>query len=454
MTAALYQQVWDIPAYRDFSPGEHVAQTFVEVASPDDTIIDFGCGSGKGSRMLHVLTGQKVIGLDWAENSNQENIEFHVHDLTKPVPFKSEYGFCTDVMEHISPNEVDKVLANILTAARNVFFSISMVPDHFGAQVGEPLHLTVENFDWWKNKLETEHHCRIKWSKEAYPNALFYVTAYANGDDFAKVTSLNAKESDVVENIRKNLGLGLQEICPHETQETQVILLAGGPSLVEHEQEIIQRGKAGELIVTTNGTYNWLIERGIRPAAQVMVDSRPFMKRFTEPHIDSCKYLMASQVDHEIIASLPKDQTYLWHCGDSDLVKDAVDKWTAENDTNREWWPVYGGTTVVLRALPLLAMLGFRKVEVFGWDSCLLGGKHHSYEQPENDGGIVFPVMVGGETFACNPWMIVQANELGKVVRSILGKIDGFEMAVRGDGLIAHMLKTAADLSERKENGS
>ena len=62
--------------------------------------------------------------------------------------------------------------------------------------------------------------------------------------------------------------------------------------------------------------------------------------------------------------------------------------------------------------------------------------------------------MVCGETFACNPWMIVQANELGKVVRSILGKIDGFEMAVRGDGLIAHMLKTAADLSERKENGS
>lgn len=449
MTASLYEKVWEHKEYRNFSPGEFFAQNFVEVANPDSTIIDFGCGSGKGTYALQTLSGQHVIGLDWAENANGEDVEFIVHDLTKPSPVKAEYGFCTDVMEHIAPEDVDKVLGNILVAAKRVFFSISTVPDHFGVLVGEPLHLTVENFDWWKHKFEEDHHCRIIWSSDMDNNALFYVTAYANGDDFAKIGGLNTKEEKIYENIKSNLGLQLREVCPHEVQEQPIMLLAGGPSLADHEEEIIERGKAGEIIVTTNGTYNWLIERGVRPAAQIVVDARPFMSRFVSPVINSCKYLLSSQCDHELINTLPKEQVWLWHSGDSDVVKKAFDDYAEEIKEGRSWFPVYGGTTVILRALPLLAMLGFRKIEVFGWDSCLKEGKHHAYAQPENDNGNVIDVIVGGRTFACHPWMIVQANELGRVVRHILGHIDGFEMEVRGDGLISHMLQYAANMAER-----
>ena len=102
----------------------------------------------------------------------------------------------------------------------------------------------------------------------------------------------------------------------------------------------------------------------------------------------------------------------------------------------------------MLRALPLLAMLGFRKVEVFGWDSCLEGDQHHAYDQPENECKSVVTMKVGGREFKCHPWMSVQAHEVQRVIRHILGRIDTFQMKVHGDGLIAHILQTAAAAAE------
>jgi hypothetical protein len=40
----------------------------------------------------------------------------------------------------------------------------------------------------------------------------------------------------------------------------------------------------------------------------------------------------------------------------------------------------------VLRAFPLLRMLGYTQFHVFGFDSCVQeDGTHHAYPQPEND---------------------------------------------------------------------
>ncbi len=97
----------------------------------------------------------------------------------------------------------------------------------------------------------------------------------------------------------------------------------------------------------------------------------------------------------------------------------------------------------------------FRKVEVFGWDSCIRGTDHHAYAQPENDDDRVVEMEAGGRRFKCHPWMIVQASDFQIVVRNILARIDDFEMVVHGDGLISHLINTASQLADRsRENGS
>jgi hypothetical protein len=47
--------------------------------------------------------------------------------------------------------------------------------------------------------------------------------------------------------------------------------------------------------------------------------------------------------------------------------------------------------------------------------------------------------------FSCTPWMLSQAQEFRGLV-GFLG--DEVELAVHGDGLIAHMIKTGAELSK------
>jgi hypothetical protein len=59
-------------------------------------------------------------------------------------------------MEHIPPAFTMLVVARLLEVARSgAFFSISLVPDAFGAWVGKPLHQSVQSFTQWRDQLAT-----------------------------------------------------------------------------------------------------------------------------------------------------------------------------------------------------------------------------------------------------------------------------------------------------------
>lgn len=399
-----------------------------------------------------------MCGIDFAGNCLDpavreqlgERFRFVEHDLTIPLGEKFAYGFCTDVLEHIPTKDVRTVLSNIFVAAKKVYLAISTVDDVMGALVGEPLHLTVRDPFWWDDVVRSLGF-EPEWSFYDDHTVCFYGSAYATAQDFSDISKLNTSHEHVVANIKANLDLGLKEIEPHEIQPDVVVyLLAGGPSLKQHEAEVIEAGRAGVPCVTVNGSYGWLLDRGIRPAAHVQVDAREFNRRFITRHVDTCKYLVSSQCDNELVKSLPAEQTWLWHSGPSDLVKQTLMEWAEETGERREWYPVYGASTVVSRAVTLLALLGFRKIEIFGWDSCLMDGEHHSYDQPENDSKDIVTVTVGDRHFRCHPWMVVQANEFPKVVRHIYSQVPDLELSVRGNGLIAAILNEAME----KQNGS
>ena len=76
-----------------------------------------------------------------------------------------------------------------------------------------------------------------------------------------------------------------------------------------------------------------------------------------------------------------------------------------------------------------------------------MDGAHHAYEQPENDYKVsgAFPVSVGGRVFMVDPWMFCQATEWMEMVRMLGDEVD---LNVKGDGLIAHIIKTGAALSD------
>lgn len=173
-----YEQMWDIEGYRQVSPGELVAQTFVDVVKPEphSRIGDFGCGTGRGSLAISKLIDCDLTLMDFTENSRDEEarrFRFIKVDLTNQIPAIVRHGYCCDVMEHIAPEDVDVVIKNILSACKDCFFQISTIPDMMGAEIGQQLHLTVEPHSWWKEQLSK--HGEVLWEKEEDIASLFHV---------------------------------------------------------------------------------------------------------------------------------------------------------------------------------------------------------------------------------------------------------------------------------------
>lgn len=446
-----YEQLWGSEdAYRNHAPGEALAQVFLHHAKPKpySEVIDFGAGTGRGALMLAILGTMKVHMVDFAKNCLDKDVrnalltqphmlQFTEQDLTEKLSFAAEYGFCTDVMEHIPPDNVTKVLQNILMAAEHCFFQISCVPDNMGKLIGEELHLTVKPFAWWLQQFQAMD-CVVHWAQDHTSHCLFYVTAWQTGKSLTDVGVLNHAEELCLKNVTENIKGPWLQVEPYHPSDVEVVILGGGWSLDENLDNIRQLKAAGAKIVTLNGTYKWALDHGLGPVTQVIVDARPHNARFVEPVRDDCMYLIASQCDPSVFSQLPVARTMIWHTSDR-LFKDVLD---AQYPL---WYVVPGGSTVLLRALPLLRMLGFKKFHLFGCDSCLKDDKHHAYDQPENDKDVAVPVNVGGKTFFCHPWMASQANEFMDLVYVFK---DELELEIYGDGLLSHILQTGAKLGD------
>lgn len=173
-----YTLMWNQPEYREVSPGELCAKTFIDTVKPSGRVIDYGCGTGRGSLKIKE-SGCDVLLVDFTENSRDyeaKSLPFLKHDLTKPLPGDvfSKYGFCTDVMEHINPDDVEGVIRNIMDASEVVFFNISTIPDVCGDLIGQQLHLTVKPHSWWKELFAAMDY-NVSWDEERSIASLFIV---------------------------------------------------------------------------------------------------------------------------------------------------------------------------------------------------------------------------------------------------------------------------------------
>lgn len=157
-----YERMWNFDSYRNRSPGERISDFFCGLSKvrSGDRVADFGCGTGRAGYRIHELSEADVTLLDFAENCLDPRVKnnlgstlrFIKHDLLDKHESTFKFGFCCDVMEHIPPEHVDTVIQNIMGSCEKTFFQICLVPDNFGAIIGETLHLSVFPFSWWLKK--------------------------------------------------------------------------------------------------------------------------------------------------------------------------------------------------------------------------------------------------------------------------------------------------------------
>lgn len=246
---------------------------------------------------------------------------------------------------------------------------------------------------------------------------------------------LNTPRAKLVENIRTNIKRGLPQVWPHQPQDTVCCVVAGGPSLADSLDDIRTRQADGAMVVALANTAHYLMAHGIRPNSVVLLDAKP-NPQWIVPEL-KCTYFVASQCDPVMFDALQgMKYVYIWHAINNREEFDSV------FEGYDQWVPIQGGNTMGLRTLRLLDVLGYHRFELFGMDGCLIDGCHHVYPQPMADKDRSTGIEVNGRRFEVTAWMIQQAIEFLKVVKMFGQK---WEMVVHGDGLLAHMVKSAGE---------
>jgi 6-hydroxymethylpterin diphosphokinase MptE-like protein len=256
----------------------------------------------------------------------------------------------------------------------------------------------------------------------------------------------NVSYEMILDQVLSNIKRQLPQAQPHSPNNETVALVCGGPSLAKTENELVEAVWKGAKVVAVNGAYQWCIDRNIKPTAMVMLDARAFNARFVRTPVTGCKYFLASQCHPDAFEICKDRDTYIWHVCSGGV---------SEHELLKEYYfdrcfPIGDGTTVAIKAIPLMRMLGFQTFEIFGFDSCWMYDEHHSYYQPENDNDHCFPVWITPEghpelvqQFFCAPWMMRQGMDFQKLIHD---HGDKFRLNIHGDGLIAATMRLSAQL--------
>lgn len=261
----------------------------------------------------------------------------------------------------------------------------------------------------------------------------------------SSVMRLNVSMAKLLGNISTNIAKPLPQVMAYQENPEHIAIVGGGWSLDDTFEELRDLYFQGVKLIALNGSARWLMARNLKPAMHIMLDARPENIEFVADPIPDCRYILASQCDPSVIDACLGRDLRLFHVvgDDSPDEKEILDA-----HYFGRWQPVPSAGTVGVTALMLCRILGFRFQHLFGMDSCTApDGRHHGYPQPlnDNDGWAIFHC--AGREFRCSAWQAAQAQNFIDMIR-VNGEL--FELSIHGDGLLAYLLRTGADLSAHK----
>lgn len=253
----------------------------------------------------------------------------------------------------------------------------------------------------------------------------------------------NTEQEALLANVRSACARDLRWFEVEEEHDRHVAIIGGGPSVVDMVDEIKWRQSQGQEIWALNNAASFCRQHGVLVSAQVLLDARPANVSFLTT---ADEYLVASQCDPAVFdlletlrwagISINWANVTLWHVNSPGM----AELLTPENE--RPAYLIGGGTTVGMNAIALAFARGYRKIHLYGFDSCYRDGQHHAYPQALNDKEPHSEILYGNKTYVCAPWMVGQAQEFIELAPGY--EADGCTITVHGSGLLPDIAKDLA----------
>jgi hypothetical protein len=178
---AKYRAIWQHEEYHKVSPGLEMVDAFMRILSPmpGETLIDLGCGDGRAGlefeRKGLLVTWQDLVDVLDPAVDRTRFIESSLWDYRWTLNNRRswDYGYCVDVLEHLPQEYTMLAIERIALACRTAFIAIALVPDAFGQTIGQPLHLTVQPFTWWRDRIASI--CNLSEARDLCGRGLYLV---------------------------------------------------------------------------------------------------------------------------------------------------------------------------------------------------------------------------------------------------------------------------------------
>jgi|2_EtaG_2_1085320.scaffolds.fasta_scaffold00365_17 uncharacterized Rossmann fold enzyme len=269
-----------------------------------------------------------------------------------------------------------------------------------------------------------------------------YVSAISDWNPAPQSTSSGLPVSDeqYIKNVRDNCLLDLPNLDVCKDHDRIMVMVCGGPSAKDYLDEISMKSLNDRYsIVCSNKTHDWLIENGIIPDYQFIIDPKPEkVDDIKTPH-EKVKYLLGISCDNAVYKALEGyDVTRVFSvCGtgepsDVEVIKALF--------PYREVTYLFGGTMAGLRAMSLADIMGYMTLEFYGFDSCYFEEDetgapiYYSYDKKRAE-NILEAKADDGRTFMTSPVFASQAQQFIKWKH----RLEWIKFVIHGDSLTSHI---------------
>jgi hypothetical protein len=391
-----------------------------------ETVLDYGCGKGH----LRQRVGECVAEYDPAIPGKDAD------------PEPADLVVCSDVLEHIEPDNLNDVLLHIRSKTKKRFyFVVNLRQAQKSLPDGRNAHLIIESSEWWREQIE-----QYFWITEFAEND-YEMTGVAQPVTIVgAVKSVGVMRDERIAHVRQNViktprRIPDAQLKPHEGL---AIIACYGPSLKDTYPLLKKQHKkfAGTL-VSVSGAHDYLRQKGITPDIHVECDPRPHKSKMLKKRSRDTKYYMASCCAPEVIDMLKGHDVTLWH------LYNGPESFEIRDIKSEEFAAMIpGGGSVGLRTITLLYFLGFRKFIVHGMDCSFEGDEQHA---GAHSGKVQKTIKVrpavtinnkpirSDKEYVTSPVLISYANHMLKDLR--VGKYPGCEFYWYGRGLFQEMLQ-------------
>ena len=265
----------------------------------------------------------------------------------------------------------------------------------------------------------------------------------------------NIGHHEIIKHMRLAMHRKLRQFYRRDAHDGEAILVGTGPSVDGCIEDIRRLQAGGATVFAIKGAHDYLLDHGIHPDVAIAVDGQKKIAKLYQNAQPDCMYLIASQCHPDVYDALDGQLVVVWHCY-TDKAHRYWANWLKRKKRKDKIFFVQGGSTSGMRGITLAYLCGFRKLNLFGYDSCLRTPEQFEVDdqgaplfKPEeqllkitgekNEKELLVAV-VDDRKFFCDPAMALQGNEFIPQVQA-MGDV---RVRVFGDGFIPHANRVAA----------